>query len=507
MARTPDVLVDPTPLAGPSIDVRIRVAWLLRMSRAAGSGAAGSGAAPTSVTEMAGLLRAEGIAATPPSVSGWETGRVAPGPAVVEAYERALGREPGCLRGPIDMTRRTFGLDHRRALPGPPDLGAVDRALESVLGATPGTGAEWLHFCDLALAVQPGLPSRVMRPALDRLVSQMSRSVFTAYVTRYEGLALLRCGQYADLVLESVRAYADEPGVQVLVDALCVVSERGDRPALAMLVGLLEDPDPERLRATVVGLANFAEVHGFSPSQGRHLIEPLLAAFGRWTDDEERWSQLRTLWPLLPQDLRDQAAPALPRPVPLLERPAPQRADRLRVEAELCTQIADRVCAAVGISRQPMLVRLLQEAAFDHRPARSFTSALLLMALPMRGELCAELAAVAHHESDPPVREALASLLVSLGDARAVPHAHRWLHSDDQALVVPGLTALAHVGEPIVEARLAALLDRPGPVGRRALYYAGMTGHGSVSRLAGDVDHPLHVPALWWRRHGVLVTG
>src|SRR6478735_1965375 len=141
MARSPDVLEDPTPLDSPRLDVRVRVAWLLRMSLAAGI----DGEA-LSVTEMAHRLKDLGISASAPSVSGWETGRVAPGTAVLEAYEAVLGREPGMLRGAVDMVRRTHGHGHRGVVTMP-GLADLDRLTERVLGSRRPTGLDWLHFC------------------------------------------------------------------------------------------------------------------------------------------------------------------------------------------------------------------------------------------------------------------------------------------------------------------------------------------------------------------------
>lgn len=503
MARTPDVLEDPTPLDGEGLDVRIRVAWLLRMSRSVGTGGT-----PVSVTDMAALLRERGLAATPPSVSGWETGRVVPGAAVIEGYERALGREPGILRGAIDETRRTFGHRNRPVCPGPPELDDVDRAVAPVLVDGPVAGADWLHFCDVALAVRPGLPTGLVRPLVDRLVSEVSRSVFTAYLTRHEGLALLRCGQYADVVLASIRDYLAEPGTQVVADAMNLVTEHGDDAALELVVPYLEHQDPGLVRGAVLALTNFDVMHGLTTGQWRTVLDALLAASrgdGVADGDDQRWPHLSRLWQLLPHDLRSAHEAGLGRPLRPPDAAAPERGRRRR-EEDFSRDVADRVCDALGIARQPVLARLVQEATFDPPSPRGFTSALLLMASPMRGALGAALGEASRDQPDPFVQEASAGLLVAIGDRRAVPHATRWLHSGDPALMEPGLIALAHVREPIDGALLAALLDRPDQVGSRALYYAGMTGHDAMGRLAADPDHPRHRGALWWQRHGSVVT-
>jgi hypothetical protein len=499
MARTPDVLHDPTPIDAPGVDVGIRVAWLLRMSRSAGTHGSS-----VSVTDMATLLRDQGVAATPPSVSGWETGRVPPSTAVVEAYERALDLEPGGLRGAIDMMRRTFGLEPRPAHPAPPDLHGIDRAVERVLVPGPISGGDWLHFCDAALAVRPGLPTHVTRPLVERLVSELSRSVFTAYLTRYEGLSLLRCGQYADLVLEVLRDYVDEPGNQVVAEAMSVLAERADRSTVEVLASHLGTDDPGRLRGAVLGLENLHVAGRLSPAHWQLVVEPFLSAYDRGADDEELWTSFSAVWHLLPQSLRTQAEPRLRRPVRPL--PAGDLRRDLRSEQEFARDLADRVCAAHGLVRQPLLARLVHEATFDHRRPRSFASAHLLMASPLRSELGAQVAATMPDQVDPALHEAAAELLVALGDRRAVPHARRWVRSGEVSLVGPGLVALAHVGEPLERPQLLHLLEQPDPVGRRALYHAGMTSHPEVARIAADRTHPLATRAQWWQRHGGAVT-
>jgi hypothetical protein len=499
MARTPDVLDDPTPIDGPGVDVRVRVAWLLRMSRSATADGVAA-----SVTEMAGLLRDRGLAATPPSVSGWETGRVAPSTAVVEAYERALDLEPGHLRGAIDMVRRTFGVDVRSAYAAVPALRDVDRAVEPVLGGGPVTGAEWLHFSDAAVGVQPGLPARVMRPLVDRLVSELARSVFTGYLTRYEGLALLRCGQYADVVLEAVRAFVDEPGNQVVADVFSMVAEKSDLPVLDLVTSYLGSDDPVQVRGAVLALENLHMLGGLTPAHWQRVVEPFVAAHRAAADDGERSPYLAALWHLLPREVRAAAEPRLRHPPP---PPADTgTAGDRREELELCGRLADRTCAAVGIVAQPLLARLVHEALFDPRHTRSFTSAVVLMASPLRSALAAALGDASQDEPSPHLREATAELLVALGDHRAVPHASRWVHSGDPELIGPGLVALAHVGAPVDDASLAVLLEQPGAVGRRAVYHAGMVGHEAVGRLARDPTHPRQQAAQWWQRHGSMVT-
>lgn len=498
MARSPDVLHDPTPLDSPRVDVRVRIAWLLRVSRAAGADGV-----PLSVTEMAHRLKEQGIPASAPSVSGWETGRVAPGSAVLEAYERVLGREPGSLRGAGDMIRRIDTRDRVRPPSTLAHLAVVDRATDRVMVTRP-TGMDWLHFGETAVAVRPGLPRRLVRPLADQLVSELSRSVFTAYVTRYEALALLRCGQYAGPALDAVRDYVAEPGNQVVVEAMSVAAEHADPACLRWLLGHLGSGDAQRARGAALGLENLVAAGGLGVRAWSSAVAPFVAAFNTYADDDSRRDQLSTLWRALPTPVRTRIAPDLRRPLDPV--PRPWDTERHHLELAFCEQLAARVCDAAGIRRQPMLARLLFEAAFDFRYPRSWTGKLLLMAVPFRGVLAGEVAAAADDHPDAVIRQATAGLLVALGGDESSRVAATWLDSDDPELVGPALVTLAHAGEPIPGGRLHGLLDADDPIGRRALYHAGMTGHPALTRLEADSGHRLRDGAAWWLRHGPAVT-
>jgi len=500
MARSPDVLDDPTPFEASHVDVRVRIAWLLRTSRDFGIGGA-----PVSVTEMAGLLKDHGIAASAPSVSGWETGRVAPGAAVVEAYEAVLGSEPGSLRGAVDLVRRRFGDGRPRAVRTLPSLIELNGAVDRVVGTPEPTGMAWLHLSEVALAVRPGLSTALLRPLATRLVSEMSRSAFTAYTTRYEALALLRCGKYADIVAAVVAAFLDEPGNPALGDASALLAERPDAEAVRILSPLLGSNDFLRLRAGVVGLEHVAAVGNLDPSDWRPVVPAFVGAWERLADDKLRQEQLTTLWLALPTPVRDAAAGCLPAP------PEPERLlrggnpDRHRSKLAFCARVAERATDALGLRGQPLLDRLLFEAAFDSRNARRVTSTLLLMASPYRGPLAIELAAAAVSHGDPAVRRAAAELFLLLGHEESRGPAVALLDSEDVTVVTAGIFALAHSGAPLDSGRLQRLLALPDPLNRRALVYAGMTGHPVLGRLAADLSHPLQQTAAWWQRHGTRV--
>ena len=501
MARSPDVLDDPTPFEASHVHVRVRIAWLLRTWRDFGIDGAS-----VSVTEMAGLLKEHGVSASAPSVSGWETGRVAPGAAVVEAYEAVLGCEPGSLRGAVDLVRRRFGDGRPRSVRNLPSLTDLNEAVDRVVGMPEPTGLAWLHLSETALAVRPGISTAFLNPLVSRLVSELSRSAFTAYTTRYEALALLRCGKYAEVVADAVAAFLAEPGNPVLGDASRLLAERPDPATVRVLSPLLGSDDLLRLRAGAVGLEHVAADGDLSPSDWRPVVTPFVNAWKRLADDERRHQQLATLWLALPAPTRAAIAARLSGPQDpdrVLRRGGP---DTHRDKLAFCARIAERATDVLGLRGQPLLDRLLFEAAFDSRDARRVTSTLLLMASPFRGPLAIELAAAARSHDDPAVRRAAAALFLLLGHEESRDPAVDLLDSEDASVVTAGIFALAHSGAPLDSDRLERLLALPDPMNRRALLYAGMTGHPVLGRLAADASHPLQQPAAWWQRHGTRVA-
>ncbi len=501
MARSPDVLDDPTPFDASHVDVRVRIAWLFRTRRAFGIDGRS-----VSVTAMAGLLKEHGVPASAPSVSGWETGRVTPGAAVVEGYEAVLGCEPGSLRGAVDLVRRRFSDERPRTAAAVPALDDLEAVVDRVVGPAQPTGLAWLHFSEAALAVRPGIPAAFLRPLVAQLLSELTRSGFTAYTTRYEALARLRCGKYADLVADVVAAFLSEPGNPLLGDAAAVLAERPDARTVRLLSPLLGSDDLLRLRVGVVGLEQVAAVGQLRPSDWRPVVAALANAWERLGDDGVRHQQLATLWQGLPAPVRAAAAARLsgsadPERVLRPTEPATER-DQLA----FCTDTAQRATEVLGLRRQPLLGRLLFEAAFDSRRARRLTSTLLLMASPFRGPLAIELAAAARSHEDPAVRHAAASLFLLLGHEESRAAAVELLDSGEEFVVTAALFSLAHSGAALDGERLERLLALPDPLDRRALFYAGMTGQPVLDRIAADDHHALQASASWWQRHGTRIV-
>lgn len=497
MARSPDILEDRTPLDGTQVDVRVRIAWLLRSWRTVGR----SGS-PISVTEMATRLKEHGTPASPPSVSGWETGRVAPGPAVIEGYEAVLGLEPGSLRAVVDLVRRRFGDDGPRSPVPPAGLADLDAAVDRVTGASPPPGIAWLHFSEAALAVQPGLPRAFVLPLVTQLLSEVSRSAFTPYVTRYEALALLRSSRYADVLAEAIAAFFDEPGSLMLGDGSALLAERPDARAVQVLAHRLVEPEFLRLRAGVVGLQHIANTRVTAASLWRPMVDPFAEAWAQARTDAPRRQQLGDLWRVLPSGVRKTISARVRTPVSSDPAPRAWEPGGLDDQLDFCGRTAGAAAGAVGLPAQPLLARLLYEAVFEHRYARRLTSSLLVMASPFRAHTALELGRAAHEHDDAGFRRAAAALLVLIGHEETHDTARRLLDSDDAAVVTGALFALMHSRGEIETAHLEALLRLPEPLDRRAVFYAGMTGHPVLDRIAADPHHPLREVACWWQRHG-----
>ncbi len=500
MARSPDILEDSTPLDGAHVDVRVRIAWLLRSWRALGV-AGGS----VSVTEMAAMLKRRGVQASPPSVSGWETGRVAPSPAVVEAYEAVLGLEPGSLRAVVDLVRRHFGDDRPRSAVQPFVLDDLDAAVDRVVGSSRPTGLAWLHFSEAAVEVHPGLPRAFLRPLVDRLMSEVNRSAFTAYTTRYEALAMLRSSRYADVVADAVAAFIDEPGNLLLGDASTLIAQRPDERAVRILAPQLVSNEFLRLRAGVVGLQHVATSGVTDEATWAPAVDPYAEAWDRDPGNETRRRQLGELWMVLPTSVREAISARVSTPVVFDPEPLAWEPGGLDDQLAFCRRTADLATEAVGLPHQPLLARLLFEAVFEARWDRRTTSALLLMGSPFRANLAVQIGNAAQEQADPDFRRAAAMLLLLVGREESHEAAARLLDSEDVGVVTGALFTLMHSGGEMHTERLESLIRRPEPLDRRAMFYAGMTAHPVLDRVAADPDHPLRQVAQWWQRHGAAV--
>lgn len=227
VARPTQTLVDRTPLDGAAVDPQVRLGWMLRTARVH---------AGVSMAEMSARLEEYGVATSLAMVSVVERTGLRDR-QIIDGYEHALGLPMGWLRAPIDVLCHMWHGSAADRNPHPVwlrDRGRFDQLHERVDGDAP-TGGDWFHFARFVAPTDSGwaLPSRLLRPLMDRLVHEVVRSVGPAYSTRYCALSHFQAGDSAPVVEESLRALvAEEGGDSVVINALGAVSEHPTRSLL-----------------------------------------------------------------------------------------------------------------------------------------------------------------------------------------------------------------------------------------------------------------------------------
>ena len=374
MARSPDVLEDPTPLDSPRVDVRVRVAWLLRMSRAAGV----DGEAP-SVTEMARRLKDQGISA-------------------LRAVGVGLGDRPGRPRhgGPRGLRGRAGPRARhpaRRRRPGPPhlrprpargrrpapELVDLDRATDRVLGRPAGPPA-WTG-CTSARQrwrCRPGLPGRLLRPA-GGPAPQRGQPLGlhgVPHPLRGARAAPLRPVRRAGARRRSATT-STSPATRSSPRPWAWSPSAPTGRCLRLLVPHLASEDPVVMRGAVIGLQNLAAIAGgLAPADWDRVVAPFVRRVQRATPTTRARRAAAVEAVARPAVLRADALPG--------QRLVPPRGPRHRPRGSPARRDAParpsapvsptEVCDDAGVQHQPLLARLLFEAAFDPRGDRSWTS-------------------------------------------------------------------------------------------------------------------------------------
>lgn len=482
---------DGEPLNGSRVDVDARIGWLLRMARMIG----GAGA---SLEAMAAEV---GVSTT--QLHRIETGAARRG-VVVDAYERALGMPVAMLRAPIDATARTFPYSARDADPGAPvlDVRSMSDLTTAVCDEKP-TGGDWLAWARaLGQDGAVGLPVPTATDLIRRLVGELCRSVGHAYPSRYEALALLRCGAYGDLVLDVARDWVADPHVQVVADLMSAVGELPEEEAGRWCLDLL-DADADLVVAggaiALEAMGDASDDLGFWTCLAPLLLERLERA----VPGTEAHKALSHLVRVVPREAWAAvgARPAVPL-TPLPDIPVWDRTDDNRHWA-VCERHARDMCAALDIPDQPMLTRLLFDIAIGPLESRAVTSYMLLGAIPGMPEVLAvHLTAIAGDDPDPLIRERAGRRFAGcLQGAPTVPGTG-WLTSPDPRRRRWAYRLAGCAGEP-----LDLDLIRAGLPGDGA-YAAGMAGHPQLDELLADpsLDDAARGALRWWAELGPRIT-
>lgn len=492
-------LVDATPLSGSSVDVGVRIGWLLKMARLAEP----SGLARQQ-RDMVELLARVGVRTSVSSLSRLEAGQRISND-LLEGYETVLGLQAGTLRGPIDSLLRTHGegpIERRR--PGPPTLEEWSLCHDRVSVSEP-KGIDWLHFADMMAAPGVlGLPIDLAGPKIERLTRELARSVHVAHQLRYEALAQLRCSQYGGLVLEVVRHIVDDPGTQVLFDLMSAVAERPTGALLSWCGELLSRDKPHVVRGAVVAIETMRQSGGGSLDWDS-IQRPFVEAF----NGGEHWRRtlLSHAFRVLPPRVRAELLPQLAHPIEQVRQPMDWTPSRRNLHYNLCIDLARQVTERVGLDPQPILARLLFEAIYDFRETRRGNAIYFLAALPFQ-EVLADAMLEASASDDELTRVGAMEAIAGLSHPAYVDTARSWVRTDNEHARSAGLVLLAHAADYIVPERMRELAMQPYPVGRLAMYAVGMCGDPLVVGFALDPHVPAEVrqAARWWLANGSRVS-
>ncbi|HET8559192.1 MAG TPA: hypothetical protein VFL69_01610 [Marmoricola sp.] len=491
-------LVDATPLGGSSVDVGVRIGWLLKMARIADPGRS----APQQ-RDMVERLAEIGISTSVSSLSRLEAGQRVSND-LLEGYESVLALRPGTLRGPIDALLRTHGgAPIERRPSAPPTLEEWSAAYGQVSFAEP-RGIDWLHFADMmALPGVLGLPLELAAPKVERLARELSRSVGVAHLLRYEALAQLRCSSYGDLVLDVVRNLVEDPGTQVLYDLMAVSAERPTDALLGWCGELLGRPTPHVVRGGVIAIETMRQ-HG-GPLDWTLIQDPFAEAF----NGAEPWRRalLSHAFRVLPPKIRAALLPRLDHPVGQVRQPMDWTPSRRNLHYNLCQELAREITQRLGLDHQPILARLLFEAIYDFRETRRGNAIFFLAALPFQ-EVLADAMLKATTSEDVTTREGAVLAVAGLGHGAYVDAARAWVRTDEESLRAAGLMVLAHAADYIVPERMRDLMLQPYPVGRLAMYAVGMCADPLVVEASLDPGVPEEVrrAARWWLANGSRVS-
>lgn len=492
-------LDDPTPLNGSRIDVARRIAWTARMVRLT---------APDPVDRRLRSVASD-LGTSAASLSRLETGQTRDG-VLLDGYERVLGRPAGSLRAPVDILCRTFPQDSPAdARPGSTieSVAELSRFTERMLAGEPVTGGEWLVWSRaLSRPGTIGMIERTFQRATGRLVDELGRAVSHAYPTRYEALALLRCSQYGDWVLEAARAELAHDHVQGIGDLMSAVGEAVTPEAVRWCLSLLRDPRPSVAGAGALALENMGQVTGLPFWQA--LAPDLVAAYDHSEPGSTAEHWLSHLVRLVPTRVWRELGQTPSRPL----APAPHIAEWSRDERNALwldsVDGAAEIAAGLGVEDQPMLARLLFDIAHSPYESRAATGYFLLGAIPgMTIAVGRHLTDVVSRAADPGIRARVVRRLPAVLHGEYVDVAAAWLVSDDAELRAAAVTITGAAGRTLPPPVLAAALEDPA-VARGALFGAGMAGDPALADVAADPSVPAEVRAgaAWWLERGARVS-
>lgn len=490
-------LDDPSAPGEGRIDVGVRIGWVLRMARLT------AGDRALSQVAMVRELERRGLPMSSTTGHRVETGARRVG-AVVDAYEEVLDLPAGTLRAPIDILCRTFPYSPPDRDPGRTvsDLPEMEAALHPVTSGK-ATGGEWLRWARASAGGGGlGMPRAQMQELVEQCLGEMLRSWGTGYHTRYEALALLRCGPYGEVVLATARDLVADPHVQQLADAASLVGECLTPDAVQWAGQLLEDPRDHVSSGGVLCLENLLSISA-DPGLLEQVEEQVVRAYRAAEPDTDRWRWLTHLVRLMPREQHARVRARLDKPLAPALAPSTERgADE---HWRRCEALARGIAARLGIAPQPLLARLLFELAVGPFETRGVTSGMLLRSQPaLVGPVADAVAELGETHPDALVRARALRRLVMLEGDVLPERVAGWLDSPDPRRQVAALRLAASTTHEVPREVLERALARP-ETRRAALVFVGQRSSPLLEVWAAE--HPeagVRGAFRWWQQFGAL---
>lgn len=357
---------------GLSVDVDVRIAWLLRVNRM-GSVFGGT------CSDLSKRLSAGGYSTNTSWLSRRETGSQRVPMGLLSAVEQELRLERGHLVGMALYLRRML-LSTRvgsvRSVAGrrSADLQVeLDRLAGAVDDGT-ATGADWMCLTHLVSTGQVVVPLSVVRCWVSFLAAERTRSFGVGYVTRTAALAELMMFRSIDSgVADAVREVAQQPGALHVADTYAVLGCSRNPQIQLDLVRQLTACDGEHRRGAARALVQALSTSSVQEPVAAVLAGTLLELAGV----EDTAVTALSIASRVSSSVHRQVAAVVDVPAD----PTTNVSIRMQVKPYL------RAAAAESGVEDPMLDRLLTEALDSRRAERSRHAAVLIGMTPYAGSL------------------------------------------------------------------------------------------------------------------------
>lgn len=487
---------DTSDLNGPQIQIRPRIAWLLRTNRI--------DSPYRQPAEFVKRVADLGRPAVPGGPSEIETRNRSLDAEVILTYEMALDLPKGSLIGPADSLSRSFltrGIRHHSVVHPEARWGELAQ-LEGKFQDHAMTGGDWLTFSNL-LDQPDGLPMfpSTLEEWSRRLVIELMRSVGPAYLARMEAISrLVQVEHPRRAVVRAVQDMTLEKGAQGIIDVVAALGDAPRAPTMNTVLDIFTSTEGGARTGAALALDQWLSLGGFSADARRRVERAIVEVAHADPDEGARAGLILAphLSPKLAVSLRRMVDSSVPPAAgPLRSRRPPGLAHYL--------DAAYRFSAASG---DRMIERLLQEALSEDPGGRRHHAIVLIGASPYREPIASAAAELLEQSTDPATRHRAGLLMTYLAGEAHQQALVRMLRDPDTQVQAHALTALAHSTGVPAEVDLHDHLSRPD-VALSAIYAAGMSGHPDVVSARDSRFAPPEVrdSACWWLRHGARVEG